>query len=74
MPSDVKPVHELRDALEARRLQEIERLASISLSTGGLSLEALNPLAHVQMALAAVREEISAHNVKLGGGSETPLA
>jgi hypothetical protein len=38
-----------------------------------LPLESLSPLAHLQMALAAVREEISAHEVKVGGGSERPL-
>jgi hypothetical protein len=73
MSSDVKPVHQLRDALEARRLEEIERLAGICLSSGGLPLESLSPLAHLQMALAAVHEEISAHEVKVGGGSERPL-
>lgn len=73
MSNDLKPVHQLRDALEARRLEEIERLADISLASGGLPLESLNPLAHLQLVLTAVREEISAHEVKVGGGSEQPL-
>jgi hypothetical protein len=73
MTNDVKPVHQLRDALEAHRLEEIERLAKICLSAGGLPPDSFNALAHLQLALTAVREEISAHDVKLGGGSEKPL-
>jgi hypothetical protein len=73
MSDDVKPIHRLRDALEARRLEEIERLASTGITTGIPPLDSLSSLAHLQLALTAVREEIAAHDVKLGGGSETPL-
>lgn len=73
MSSDVKPIHELRDALEVRRLQEIDRLASIGLADGGLPLESLSSLAYLQLALTAIREEIASHDIKVGGGSERPL-
>lgn len=69
----VKPIHALRDNLEAARLQAIQELAS----TGGLgssaSTEALRQVAFIQIALTAVREEIAAHEPRLGGGSEEPL-
>jgi hypothetical protein len=38
-----------------------------------LSDEALRRLALIQSALVAVREEIAAHEVKVGGGDEQPL-
>jgi hypothetical protein len=55
------------------RLAEIERLASNSVQSRPIPIEALAPLASVQIALMAVREEIALHDTKLGGGSETPL-
>jgi len=63
------PVHTLRTRLEADRLKLIERLAA----DGTPSDEALRGLASLQTALAAVREEIEMHAVKLGWGSKTGL-
>ena len=67
---DSEPVHRLRATLEAARLKAVEALAAAG---GEPSAAALELVAHLQMALMAVREEIDAHDVKVGGGSETPL-
>jgi hypothetical protein len=64
------PIHELRAKLEAARLQAIEELAS---KKGTPSIDDLRGLAVLQTALEAVEDEISAHEVKVGGGAETPL-
>ncbi len=67
------PIHALRDTLEAARLQAIQELASTDGTTPSVSTEALQRVAFLQIALAAVREELAAHEVKLGGGGEQPL-
>jgi len=64
------PIHELRAKLETARLQAIEELAS---KTTTPSIEDLKGLAVLQAALRAVEDEIGAHEVKVGGGTETPL-
>jgi hypothetical protein len=71
--SERGPIPGLEAALEKTRLEEIERLASKSVKNGPISIDALGPLASVQIALMAVREEIALHDTKLGGGSEKPL-
>lgn len=71
--SSMKPIHALEEALEATRLEEIERLATNGIQSGQIPIGSLGPLASVQAALMAVREEIAAHEIKLGGGSEKPL-
>ena len=65
------PIHQLKAALEARRLLAVEDLAGKSAK---LPMDDLQKLAVMQSALTAVIEEIKAHEVKIGGGSETPLA
>jgi hypothetical protein len=67
------PIHALRDTLEAARLQEIEELAPADGTVPSLSTEALQRVAFLQIALVAVREELAAHAVHLGGGGEQPL-
>ena len=67
------PIHALRDALEAARLQEIQKLASTGETTLSVSDENLRRVALLQIALIAVREELAAHEVKVGGGDEKPL-
>jgi hypothetical protein len=69
--ADPLPIHHLRAALEAQRLLAVEELSA---KGGNLPAEALQKLAAIQAALTAVSEEIKAHEVKVGGGSETPLA
>ncbi|VTZ26682.1 conserved hypothetical protein [Methylocella tundrae] len=68
--SDSSPIHALRANLEAARLQAVEELAAKGAS---LSPDGLQKLASLQLALTAVREEIEAHDVKIGGGGEVPL-
>jgi hypothetical protein len=68
---DPLPVHHLRAALEAQRLLAVEELAA---NGANLPTDALQKLALIQGALTAVEEEIKGHEVKIGGGSETPLA
>jgi hypothetical protein len=65
------PIHSLAANLESERLREIETLAA---KGGTPSADALQRLAFLQAALVAVREEIDAHSVGLGGGSGAPLA
>ena len=67
-----KPVHALRDVLETARLNAIQELAAGGV-TPTVSTEALRRVAFIQMALVAVREELAAHEPKVGGGSEQPL-
>ena len=67
-----KPVHALRDVLETARLNAIHELAAGEV-TPTVSAEALRRVAFIQMALVAVREEITAHGPKVGGGGEQPL-
>jgi hypothetical protein len=68
-----RPIHALRDSLEAARLQAIQELASAGGTIPSVSTEALQRVAFLQPALVAVREELAAHEVKIGGGSEQPL-
>jgi hypothetical protein len=65
------PIHSLAANLESERLKEIQALAA---KGGAPSADALQRLAFLQAALVAVREEIDAHSVSIGGGSEVPLA
>jgi hypothetical protein len=67
------PIHALRDALEAARLQAIQKLASAGETTLSGSDETLQRVAFLQIVLVAVREELAAHEVKVGGGGEQPL-
>ena len=67
------PIHALRDALEAASLQAIQELAPADGTIASVSTEALQRVAFLQLALVAVREELAAHEVKIGGGSEQPL-
>ena len=67
------PIHALRDALETARLQAIQELASTDGTPPTVSTEALQRVAFLQIALVAVREELAAHQVKIGGGSEQAL-
>jgi hypothetical protein len=63
-------IHVLRDSLEAARLKTVEELAG---KVGSLPTDLLQRIALLQSVLVAVREEIEAHNVRIGGGSEQPL-
>ena len=65
------PIHSLAANLESARLKEIKSLAAMG---GTPTTDALQRLAALQAALVAVREEVDAHSVGLGGGSEAPLA
>ena len=67
------PIHTLRDTLATARLQAIRELASTGETTPSISTEVLQRVAVLQVALVAVREELAAHEVKLGGGGEQPL-
>jgi hypothetical protein len=67
------PIHALRDTLEAARLQAIQELAPADGTTPSVSTEALQRVAFLQIALVAVREELAAQSVHVGGGSEQPL-
>ena len=64
------PIHSLAANLESERLKEIQALAA---KGGTPSADALQKLAFLQAALVAVREEIDAHSVRIGGGSGEPL-
>lgn len=68
-----RPIHALRDVLETARLQAIQELASADGVTAAVSTEDLRRIAFIQLALVAVREELAAHEPKVGGGSEQPL-
>ena len=67
------PIHALRDTLEAARLQAAQKLVSAGGAAPSISDEALQRVAFLQIALVAVREELAAHEVKVGGGGEQPL-
>lgn len=64
------PIHTLRERLETARMQAIEELAA---KGGPLPADALQKIALLHSALSAVRDEIEAHEVKIGGGAEQPL-
>jgi hypothetical protein len=68
--SESTPIHDLSTSLEAARLIAIEELAS---KGGPLPAASLQEIALLQTVLTAVREEIAAHEVKVGGGAEIPL-
>jgi hypothetical protein len=67
------PVHALRDYLKAERLRIITDAARVFGESGVVDGGSLGALAHVQIALQAVQEEIQAHSPRLGAGSEQPL-
>jgi hypothetical protein len=67
------PIHALRDTLEAARLLTIQELVAADGTIPSVSTEALQRIAFGQIALVAVREELAAHEVKIGGGSEQSL-
>ncbi len=69
--SEQLPIHHLAANLETERLQAVQELAA---KGGALPADALEKIATLQATLTAVREEIKAHNVKIGHGSEDPLA
>jgi hypothetical protein len=62
-----------RGPLQAARLQAIQELAPADETIPSISTEALQRVAFLQIALDAVREELAAHTVHVGGGSEQPL-
>ena len=64
------PIHDLLAHLETARLKAIEELAT---KPGVLPADALQGIATLQTVLTAVREEIAAHQVRIGGGDERPL-
>ena len=66
------PIHALKNVLETARLNAVQELAAGG-ATPAVSTEALRRVAFIQLALVAVREEIAAHEPKVGGGSEQPL-
>ena len=66
------PVHALKNVLETARLNAVQELAAGG-TTPAVSTEALRRVAFIQLALVAVREEIAAHEPKVGGGGERPL-
>jgi hypothetical protein len=68
-----RPIHALRDTLETARSQAIEELASTDGTTPSISTETLRRVAFLQLALVAVREELAAHEVKIGWESEKHL-
>ena len=68
--TDTHPVHALRTRLEDERLDAVLKLAATGVVPNS---SALSELAHIQLALTAVREEVAAHSVKLGWGSEEAL-
>jgi hypothetical protein len=68
-----QPVHALADILEAARSQAIQELASADTVDLVLSTEALQRVAYLHIALVAVRDELAAHEPKVGGGSERGL-
>jgi hypothetical protein len=72
--SKLMPIHALKETLEAARFQAVQVLASAGGAIPMVSDEALGRLALLQVALVAVREELAAHEVKVGGGAEQPLA
>ena len=73
LSGDMSILDSLRERFLARseRLKEIQALAA---KGGTPSADALQKLAFLQAALVAVREEIDAHSVSIGGGSDEPLA
>ncbi len=71
-PQGTVDLQGLRASLEAARRQAILGAAE---ADSRLDLDAADQyarIAHLQMALMAVREEIEAHLPKVGFGSETP--
>jgi hypothetical protein len=64
------PIHDLFAHLEAARLRAVNELAA---KGNALPAESLRRIAVLQTVLTAVREEIEAHEVRVGGGAETPL-
>ncbi len=68
------PVHDLRNRLEAARLDAIRRLASQGTPPDGLPADALRHVADLHAVLMAVRDEIERHGPHLGYGGEQPLA
>jgi len=68
-----QPVHALAESLEAARSQAIQELASADAVASVLSTDALQRVASLHIALAAVRDELAVHEPKVGGGSERGL-
>lgn len=64
------PVHTLQDHLEATRLQLVQKIAQEGSS---VSADSLKELSMIQSSLMAVREEIKAHQPKVGFGGEKGL-
>jgi hypothetical protein len=68
-----RPIHELQHHLEQQRLQVIEAMASRASIRSEPSDGDLLKLAAIQMAIIAIRDELTSHEPKPGSGSETPL-
>jgi hypothetical protein len=64
------PIHDLLAHLETARLKAIQELAA---KPGALPADALQGIAILQTVLTAVREEIAAHEVRVGSGAEKSL-
>jgi hypothetical protein len=61
--TDKEPIHHLLAKLETARLQAIEELAAAG---GEPAADSLKRIAYLHAALDAVRDEIKAHEVKIG--------
>jgi hypothetical protein len=68
--TDKESIHHLLAKLETARLQAIEELAAAG---GEPAADSLKRIAYLHAALDAVRDEIKAHEVKIGHGGERPL-
>lgn len=69
----MKPHHSvyvLREKLEDARLKAVEKLAA---KIDTLSVESLQELSTLHLALTAVRQEINEHGARAGWGSEPAL-
>jgi hypothetical protein len=64
------PIRTLESALDDKRLQLIEKLATDK----STSADAMRELATVQTALTAVREALDEHGPRMGWGSDQELA
>ena len=64
------PIHDLLTHLETERLKAVQELAA---KPGALPADTLQGIAILQTVLTAVREEIAAHEVRVGSGAARPL-
>jgi hypothetical protein len=69
------PLHDLRDRLAAARLDALKRLAaapSESLASPE-GMAAVRGAGELHLALLAIRDDLAAHEPRVGYGSERPL-